>query len=93
MSNIPYIDNEATGKNITHLREEAGLSVSQLQERLCYTSPQAIYKWQRGASMPSLDNLVALASILGVRVDDILMVRVGDALVTAGAERKEGNER
>ena len=85
MSNIPYIDMEATGKNITHLREEAGLSVNQLQERLCYTSTQAIYKWQRGASMPSLDNLVALASILEVRVDDIL--------VTTGTERKEENVR
>ena len=85
MNTIPYIDMEATGKNIEQLRREAGLSVSQLQERLCYTSTQAIYKWQRGASMPSLDNLIALASILGVRVDDIL--------VTTGTERKEENVR
>ncbi|MBE7005222.1 MAG: helix-turn-helix transcriptional regulator, partial [Ruminococcaceae bacterium] len=36
---------------------------------------QAIYKWQRGDAMPTLDNIVALAAIFGVTVDEILVYR------------------
>ena len=74
MSSIPYIDMEATGRNIERLRLDKGLSVSQLQEQICFASAQAIYKWQRGASLPSIDNLIVLARVFGVRVDDILVV-------------------
>ncbi|MBQ4233784.1 MAG: helix-turn-helix transcriptional regulator, partial [Firmicutes bacterium] len=44
-----------------------------LQEILGFTNPQAIYKWQNGQCMPSLDNMVILASALRVRIDDIIV--------------------
>ena len=54
---------------------EAGLSVRDLQRILGFATPQAIYKWQQGRALPTLDNLVVLAAVLGVRIDDILVYR------------------
>ena len=75
MDNIPTIDMVRTGNNITRLRMEAGLSVKDLQRILGFATPQAIYKWQQGRALPTLDNLVVLAAVLGVRIDDILVYR------------------
>ena len=71
---VPVIDLRATGQNIKNLRVAAGISVRDLQAVLGFTNPQAIYKWQNGDSMPSIDNLVILAAVLGVTVDEILVV-------------------
>ncbi len=62
MMNMPVIDMTATGKNIVRLRLEAGLSVRELQILMGFSTPQAIYKWQHGAAMPNLDNLIALSA-------------------------------
>ena len=50
MMAIPSIDMEATGRNITRLRQQAGLTVRDLQEIFGFTTPQAIYKWQHGTA-------------------------------------------
>ena len=71
---VPVIDLIATGQNIKNLRVAAGISVRDLQSILGFTNPQAIYKWQNGDSLPSIDNLVILAAVLGVTVDEILVV-------------------
>ena len=71
--NIPVIDLARTGANIVNLRKAAGLSVHDLQIVFGFNSPQAIYKWQNGSALPSVDNLIVLASILQVRIDDILV--------------------
>ena len=39
-----------------------------------FTTPQAIYKWIHGTAMPTIDNLVILAAVLGVTMDDIVVV-------------------
>ena len=75
MDNIPTIDMVRTGNNIARLRMEAGLSVRDLQRILGFATPQAIYKWQQGRALPTLDNLVVLAAVLGVKIDDILVYR------------------
>ena len=67
----------ATGKNITKLRQDAGLTVRDLQEMFGFTTPQAIYKWQHGAAMPTIDNLVVLAVVFNVPIDDIIVVDNG----------------
>lgn len=72
---LPVIDMAATGANIAAMRKRAGLSVRDLQTIFGFSTPQAIYKWQRGDAMPTLDNIVALAAIFQVRVDDILVYR------------------
>lgn len=63
-----------TGKNIERLRKIAGISVRELQNVFGFGTPQAIYKWQHGTTMPTLDNLIVLAEVLQVRIDDILIV-------------------
>ena len=74
MFQMPTIDMVATGKNIMRLREAAGFTVKDIQEIFGFASPQAIYKWQHGSAMPTVDNLVILAMILGVTIDEILVV-------------------
>ncbi len=73
MITIPAIDMMATGKNITKLRQDAGLTVKDLQTMFGFTTPQAIYKWQHGTAMPTVDNLVVLAVVFGVHIDDIIV--------------------
>lgn len=69
----PVIDMAATGQNIVRLRKRAGLTVKDLQGIFGFATPQAIYKWQRGTAMPTVDNLVILAAVFGVMIDDILV--------------------
>ena len=73
MVNLPVIDMVRTGQNIGRLRKQAGLSVKDLQDIFGFATPQAIYKWQQGAALPTIDNLVVLAAVLQVRMDDILV--------------------
>lgn len=70
-----FLDPAATGKNIIRLREAKGLSVKDVQDAFGFMTPQAVYKWQRGTAMPTLDNAVILAGILGCKLDDIFVTR------------------
>ena len=73
-STYPIINLRATGERIHRLRIDAGLSVRELSRLLFLSDVQAVYKWQRGESLPSLDNLVLLSWLLGVTIDQILVV-------------------
>lgn len=73
MGNLPQIDMVKTGKNIAQLRKRAGLTVKDLQDTFGFSSPQAIYKWQRGTALPTVDNLLVLSVILQVSIEDILV--------------------
>ena len=70
---VPVIDLKATGQNIELLRKSAGVSVKDLQAVMGFANPQAIYKWQKGICLPSIDNLVILAAALDVTVDELLV--------------------
>ena len=74
MIDIPFVDTVATGQNIDRLRNAAGLSVKDMQMIFGFATPQAIYKWIHGTSMPTIDNLVILAAMLGVTLDEIVVV-------------------
>lgn len=74
MVTMPAIDMVATGENITRLREEAKLKVKDLQNIFGFATPQAIYKWQHGTAMPTIDNLVVLATLFGVHIDEIIVL-------------------
>ena len=69
---VPFVDMKLTGQNIIALREQRGLSVRDLQNLLGFATPQSIYKWQRGETLPTIENLVALAYILSVPIDEIV---------------------
>ena len=83
MNRIPVIDMTATSINITRMRINAGLTVKDLQDVFGFSTPQAIYKWQRGTALPTVDNLVVLATVFGVRIDDILIFQDGVIRFTA----------
>ena len=86
MFNIPTVDLVATGKNIEKLRKEAGLSVKDLQSIFGFGTPQAIYKWQHGTALPTVDNLVLLSAIFKVSIDEILVVeQCGGIVLSASA--------
>ena len=70
---FPVIDLKSTGGNIESCRREAGLSVRELQDYFGFEYPQAIYKWQHGECLPTVDNLLALSRILEVRMEDLLV--------------------
>jgi len=72
MTKYPTIDMIATGKQIEALRFLKGWSIKELQDYFGFEYPQAIYKWQCGRCVPSVDNLYALAKLFGVRMDDII---------------------
>ena len=72
--NMPVINMAATGKRIYALRKAAGLTVRDLQNIFGFATPQAIYKWQNGAAMPTIDNLVVLSAVVGVTIDAILVI-------------------
>ena len=73
---LPTIDLAQTGANIVSLRKAAGLTVHDLQMVFGFNSPQAMYKWQNGAALPTVDNLIVLAALFHVRIDDILVTTV-----------------
>ncbi len=74
MWNLPTVNMTRTGQNIAKLRGQAGLTVKDLQDVFGFATPQAIYKWQQGVSLPTVDNLFVLASVLEVKVDDIVVL-------------------
>ena len=74
MMRVPYINTVATGENINRMRIEAGFSVKDIQEVFGFTTPQAVYKWIHGTALPTIDNLVILAAVLGVTMDEIIVV-------------------
>ena len=70
---FPVIDLAATGNNIRRLRLERGLTVRDLQSYFGFEEPRAIYKWQSGETLPTVDNLYALGMLLDVPMDQILV--------------------
>ena len=78
MNCIPVIDVTATGLNISQLRTKAGMTVKDLQNVFGFATPQAIYKWLSGKSLPSMDNMVIIRIILHTTIDDILVINTDE---------------
>lgn len=75
MIDVPTINVKATGLRIRQLLDDADMSVRDLQNVMGFTTPQAIYKWLHGKCLPSIDNLVVLSMVLGVSINEIIVVR------------------
>ena len=74
MTSAPTINMTATSLNIKSLIKANGLKVAEIQAIYGFNTPQSIFKWMRGEAMPSIDNLVILAHILGVSIDKIIII-------------------
>jgi len=73
MNVYPTIDMEATGNRIRDLRKENHIKVLDIATYMGFESQQAVYKWQRGESLPTVDNLFALSRLFGTTMEDILV--------------------
>lgn len=74
----PVLDARATGERIRELRVQHHLKVEDISRFMGFESVQAIYKWQRGDSLPTIDNLYALSVLFETSVDDILRGSKGE---------------
>ena len=80
----PTIDLAATGAHIRQLRLEQGYSVQDLQAYLGFEHPQAIYHWQHGRNLPSVDNLYALSKLWGIPMDKIIVEQAAESRMKVG---------
>ena len=71
---MPAIDMLNTVANISALRKQNNLTIREVQDALGFNTPQAIFKWQRGETLPTLDNLVILADLFHVTISDIIVI-------------------
>lgn len=63
-----------TGAKIRELRMASGYSVEGLRQAMKeLVGVNAIYKWEHGQSIPTIDNLVVLADLFGVTIDEIIV--------------------
>ena len=79
----PVIDPVATGKRIRQLRKARKIRVIDVSEYMGFTEPQAVYKWERGETLPSLDNFYALCRFFDTQMEDIICEREGTARVSS----------
>nr|MCR4698989.1 helix-turn-helix domain-containing protein [Bacilli bacterium] len=56
---------------LVELRKKNGLSQEQLADKLGL-SRQAVSKWERAEASPDTDNLICLAKLYGVSLDELL---------------------
>ena len=69
----PVLDAKATGARIKEIRKAHHIKVEEIARFMGFESDQAVYKWQRGDSLPTVDNLYALGALLDVPMEDILV--------------------
>ena len=63
--------NIETANRLYELRKKQGLSQEELAEKLG-VSRQAVSKWERSESSPDTDNLIALAQLYGMSLDELI---------------------
>lgn len=60
-----------TADRLQQLRKSHGYSQEALSEKLG-VSRQAVSKWERGESSPDTDNLIAIANLYSVTLDELI---------------------
>lgn len=71
----PIIDKEKTGLKLKSMLKVAGYDVKFVQEYLHLSCPQPIYRWFQGKILPSVENLCALSRLLGVHMEELLVLQ------------------
>ncbi len=84
----PVLDLNATGAKIKTLMKQRGITPRQLQLILNFPYVQTVYNWFAGKNMPTLDNLVVLAKVLDVAMDDIVVTKMVDVEIDDGEDRE-----
>lgn len=61
--------------------QDHGYKVKDIQGAMGFETPQVVYKWLSGKSLPSLDNFVILSRLLNTSIEDILVID-GDSFLS-----------
>ena len=69
---FPQIDMYKTGQNIKRIMFEKGMTVKDVQTYLELATPQSVYHWFNGRSLPTVDNLYALSELFCMPMDMLL---------------------
>ncbi|MDY4812707.1 MAG: helix-turn-helix domain-containing protein [Ruminococcus sp.] len=80
--------NIETANKLLQYRKASGLSQEELAEKIG-VSRQAVSKWERAEASPDTDNLILLAKIYGVTLDELLM---GDPTTTLNKEKEDNSQ-
>ncbi len=72
---MTMIDMEATGVAIKNKLKENGIPAKELAKELGFASPNAVYKWMKGETLPTLDNLVLVALFLDTTMDKLIKLK------------------
>ena len=75
------LDLAATGAKIKTVMKDKGLTVRELQIIMDFPYVQTIYNWFAGKNMPTIDNLVVLAKILSVPMDELVVTRLVETVI------------
>ena len=70
-SYLPYLNKDKTCQNIRSLIAESGMTHQEIADKTLQNRG-TVYKWASN-NVPSIDNMIALAYVLGVKTDDILV--------------------
>jgi transcriptional regulator with XRE-family HTH domain len=73
---------ESIGKRVERVREERGISASELA-RLVGVTPTAVWNWEKNGTRPRQDALSTLAKVLGVSKE---------FLISGGAQESENTD-
>lgn len=95
------IRQEETGEKIKRLITQNGYTVKDVQGAMGFETPQAVYKWLSGKSLPSIDNFIILCRLLHTTIEDILVIDedvfdfadISSAGKRLSHENKQQNER
>ena len=68
----PLINMRETGANLRRIMDMRDFTVKDVQEYLGLSCVQSVYRWIKGATMPSVDNLYALSELLQVPMDALV---------------------
>ena len=85
----PVIDLKATGNKIKSLRIERGYTVKDIQNIFGFEYPQAVYSWEQGKNVPTIDNLLVLARLFDASIEEIVVSRMVEVKITCSSDKVE----
>ena len=71
---IVELDTVATGFRIKSLMDERNVSIRDVSDFM-KVSFQAVYRWQKGETLPTISNMYVLGQLLDTDIDDILVAK------------------
>ena len=68
------INMEATGANIKRMIKASGYSVRDIMAITGISTEQAVYKWFRGESIPTIETMLILCNALSININELLVI-------------------